>query len=382
MGLGGRGCRSIDFPVTQLAVASVNIQIFPFDTNPSCVHDIFSSTGRVEGSWPWFVTMAQSVLRLDEELVIAALIDARGACRAALPLIKTGRLLRGATSCYTTEFVPPIQDEKSAFLLGNGLVGKFPELRLDSLDNGFRFAPAFLAGLRGAGYVIGTYRHFANWFEKISDFSEYWNNRDGRLKTLVQRKGRQLNSDNRLTFERIDLRVDVDRGVDLYEGIYARSWKEPEPHQRFMETLLKNLGPPGLAQLAIARIDGRAAAAQVWLVRPPQATMFKLAHDPVFDKSSPGSLLTHWMIKQLFEFDGAREFDFGRGNDDYKKLWLKNCRFRYGAIAVNPRSLHGAIRYVTEVLPTRLSGSRSAENMRRLSKLWSARAEPSWGRQK
>ena len=330
---------------------------FPLTCAPSPVKDAFLSAGRAEADWSWFVTMAQSVLGSGEELVIAALLDQQGLCHSALPLIKRGDCLRAATSCYTTEFSPPFQDEKSAFLLGKGMARKCRELRLDALPDGLPSVAAFLAGLRSAGFAIGTYRHFANWHEEISDFSEYWKERSTRLKSLVQRKGKRLESAKRLAFERVDLRTDLDRGIALYEAIYAKSWKEPEAHERFMATLMRNLGAAGLAQLGVARIDGSPAAAQVWLVRPPRATIFKLAHDPAFDQHSPGSLLTHWMIRQIREIDGVCEFDFGRGNDDYKKLWLKNCRFRYGAVAVDPRSLQGAWRYMTEVVPTRLGQS-------------------------
>ena len=288
--------------------------------------------------------MAQSVLGSGEELVIAALLDQEGLCRSALPLVRQGDALRAATSCYTTEFSPPLRDEKSAFLLGKGLGRECRALKLDAVADELPSMAAFLAGLASAGFATGTYRHFANWHEEISTFPEYWKARSTRLKSLVQRKGRRLESAGRVAFERIDLSTERDRGVALYEAVYAKSWKEPEEHERFMETLMKNLGAVGLAQLGIARIDGNPAAAQVWLVRAPRATIFKLAHDPAFDQHSPGSLLTHWMIKQICEMDGAHEFDFGRGNDDYKKLWLKNCRFRYGVVAVDPRSLQGAWR--------------------------------------
>jgi Acetyltransferase (GNAT) domain len=329
------------------------------------VKDAFLFAGRAETDWSWFVTMAQSVLGSGEELVIAALLDQQGLCRSALPLVRRGESLRAATSCYTTEFAPPFQDEKSAFLLGKGLARKCRELRFDAVPEGYSPLAAFLAGLSSAGFATETYRHFANWHEEISGFPEYWNERSTRLKSLIQRKGRRLESAKRLAFERVDLRADLDRGVALYEAIYAKSWKEPETHERFMEILMKNLGAAGLAQLGIVRIDGSPAAAQVWLVRAPRATIFKLAHDPAFDQHSPGSLLTHWMLKQFCELDGVRSFDFGRGNDDYKRLWLKNCRFRCGAVAVDPRSLRGAWRYITEIVPTRVAHLGLATKLRR-----------------
>lgn len=352
----------------ELLGASVEVQIAPFDAAPSGVRDFFLAAGRPEADWSWFVTIAQSVLRPGEELVVAALVSQQGVCHSALPLIRTGKTLRAATSCYTTEFLLPLQDEKSAFLLGRGLAEKYHELRLDSLHAPDQLTASFAAGLRSGGFTIASYRHFANWYEEIPNFAAYWKRRDGRLKSLVQRKGKRLISEKRLAFERVDLLTDVDRGIALYEAIYASSWKEPEKHEHFMPMLMKNLGALGLAQLGLARIDGRPAAAQIWLVRSPQATIFKLAHDPEFDQHSPGTLLTHWMIKKLYDLDEVREIDFGRGDDEYKKLWLKNCRFRYGTIAINPRTVKGAWHYVTEIMPTRLAGSSLLQDLKNLVK--------------
>jgi hypothetical protein len=333
----------------------LDVKIYPVGAAPAPVRDVFLSSGWPEMHWSWIVTMEQSVIGSGGELVIAALLDDHGLCLSAIPAIRNKGVLRSATSFYTTQFAPPSLDRDSAFLLGKALARNCRELQFDSVPEKCPSASALVAGLRSAGFAIGTYRHFANWYEEISDFSEYWKNRSGRLKSLIQRKGRRLNSERRLTFERIDLRTNSDYGVSLYEAVYAKSWKEPERHGSFMEILIKNLGAAGLAQLGIARIDSQPAAVQVWLVWPPYATIFKLAHDPVFDQHSPGSLLTHWMIKEIHEL-GARIFDFGRGNDDYKKLWFKKCRFRYGIVAVDPRSLRGAWRYAAVVLPTRLSG--------------------------
>ena len=59
------------------------------------------------------------------------------------------------------------------------------------------------------------------------------------------------------------------------------------------------------SRLGVATIEGVPAAAQIWLLSHDRATIFKLAHDPVFDRQSPGTLLTHWMLRLLHEQDGS-----------------------------------------------------------------------------
>ena len=103
-------------------------------------------------------------------------------------------------------------------------------------------------------------------------------------------------------------------------------------------------------------IDGTPAAAQIWLVQEGRATIFKLAHDPAFDRQSPGTLLTHWVLSQLHDQDGVRDVDFGRGDDSYKRLWLSLTRDRVGFLAANPRSLKGLATVISDILPSKLAG--------------------------
>src|SRR4029077_351928 len=118
--------------------------------------------------------------------------------------------------------------------------------------------------------------------------------------------------DGHLAFELVDLARDPARALNIYEAIYAKSWKPPEPHPTFIAKLLDALGPNGYAQMGVATIAGEPAAAQIWLVEAPFATIFKLAHDPKFERYSPGSLLTHWLLRHFCENSGIREVDFGR----------------------------------------------------------------------
>jgi CelD/BcsL family acetyltransferase involved in cellulose biosynthesis len=46
--------------------------------------------------------------------------------------------------------------------------------------------------------------------------------------------------------------------------------------------------------------------------------------------------LTALMIRHLLEEDGVRELDFGRGDDDYKRLWVSARRQRIGLILADP----------------------------------------------
>jgi hypothetical protein len=222
------------------------------------------------------------------------------------------------------------------------------------LDDADSAVTSFQQGLAEGGLAVTRFRHFVNWFEAIDNFAAYWNGRGSRLKSMVKRKAAALERENRLTFEQIDMAADWRRGTEIYKKIYAGSWKPDEPHPYFIDALLEKMGQSGVAKLGVALIDAKPVAVQIWLVRQGRATIFKLAHDPAFDRQSPGTLLTHWFLRLLHDQAGVREVDFGRGDDTYKRQWLAFSRCRQGLLAANPRTLKGILSVVVDIVPARL----------------------------
>ena len=309
-----------------------------------------------EGRWEWFEILAATTLSDREEAVVMTLVDDAGLPLSAIPAVfLEGHAVRGLTSPFTTLFSIPLGTEENAKSLGRLLAAKISAtFRLDALDAG-PASHAFANGLEEGGLTVARFRHFANWFERIDDFSRYWGSRGSQLKSTVKRKSASLSRDGRLVLRFVDLKAGWREGAAIYKGIYAQSWKPPEPHPNFMDALLEKLGSSGIARLAVAWVDDKPAAAQIWLVQDQRATIFKLAHDPVFDRLSVGTLLTHWILQQLHDKEGVREVDFGRGDDAYKRLWLGARRDRHGLLAANPRSFKGLVTILRDILPSRIS---------------------------
>lgn len=324
---------------------------------PASLRSLFDRQACPEGCWDWFEILADTTLSDKESALVLALFDTDGKPVSAVPVVAMdGRIVRGLTSPFTTLFRAPFGHDGDARALGKLLAAKAgATFRLDALDPADSAGRSFQEGLAGGGLVVTRFRHFANWFERIDSFSDYWSGRESRLKSTVKRKGAPLERDGKLNFEMIDLAADWRRGAEIYEAIYASSWKPAEPHPRFIGALLEKLGRRGTARLGIAWIEGKPAAAQIWLVEQERATIFKLAHDPAFDRQSPGTLLTHWILRLIHEQEGVRNVDFGRGDDGYKKLWLRHCRDREGVLAANPRMLKGMLAVAVDILPSRIA---------------------------
>lgn len=322
---------------------------------PAAIRVLFDQQMRPEGSWDWFAILAATTLGAGEKASVLALVDDDGQVKSAVPVVTAGgRVIRGLTSPFTTLFCAPLGDHAHARLLGRKVAAAADgRLRFDALDGGDPALSAFAAGLAEGGLVVTRFRHFANWFERTGNFADYWERRGSRLKATVKRKSAPLMREGRLAFDEVERTGDWRQGAVIYNEIYARSWKPAEPHPLFMDALLETMGPHGTARLVIARIDGKPVAAQVWLVQQARATIFKLAHDPAFDRHSPGTLLMHWFLGRLHQLGGVEEVDFGRGNDAYKQEWLSSRRDRDGILAANPRRLKGLVTIATDMLPAK-----------------------------
>jgi Acetyltransferase (GNAT) domain len=336
----------------------VRLETYGFTaTPPPGVRLLFDRQQHPEGCWNWFEVLAETTLSGREGAYIIALVDEGGRAVSAVPVVTVdGYVIRGLASPFTTLFSAPFGTRENARTLGRLLAGKVGgTLRLDALDCEDGASRAFEEGLALGGLVTARFKHFANWFEQIDDFTAYWNGRGSRLKATVKRKAAPLLRAGRLGFAQVDMTAGWQQGAQIYKGIYAKSWKPAEPHPGFIDTLLEKLGPCGIAKLGVVTIDGLPVAAQIWLVQGRHATIFKLAHDPAFDRQSPGTLLTHWILQQLHEIDGVRDVDFGRGDDAYKREWLSLSRDREGFLAANPRTFKGLAALIFDILPSKIT---------------------------
>jgi hypothetical protein len=321
----------------------------------SLLRHLLDRSAWAEGGAGWFRTLAETTLRPGERPVMAVLAGESGTARAGLPLVEQpGGVLRALTAPYTTRYGPIAADAAAAEDLGRGLRRIVPALlQIDALDAEDPAVPALLRGMRAGGLAAETYRNFANWRDRLGDFDSYWAERPSELQNVVRRKLKRLERAGTLRIDWITTPGDMPAATSVYEAIYAKSWKEPEPDPDFIARMTSALAMEGSVRLAIAYIEGDAAAAQIWLVRKRHATIFKLAHVSDQDRHSPGTLLTYWMLRQLAQTERIETIDFGRGDDNYKRQWMSACGERLGLIAANPRSIKGIAAMARHIWPMR-----------------------------
>ncbi len=292
----------------------------------------------------WFRTLAGAVLRRGER---ARLAWWQAGDRGAGIVLRLGRAnrLRGAqeahgmTDLYTTLYGPVATDPAAAAELGRALGSEPLDLiEINALDPHCPLSTALAAGLVAQRWGVIHYDHFGNWHAVTDgmDGTGFLASRTASLRNTCARKERALRRDGRLETTLVRSGAEVAQAIADYEEVHAQSWKPPEPHPTFIATLIRAMAEAGFLRLGLARIDGRPAAAQIWLVAQGRATIFKLCHAIAVDRLSVGSVLTACMATAVLGEGGVREIDFGRGDDSYKQLWMPTRRQRIGLLAANP----------------------------------------------
>ncbi len=104
--------------------------------------------------------------------------------------------------------------------------------------------------------------------------------------------------------------------------------RSPFEDSRFLEfhrRVLHELYPCGMAKLCFLKADNQFLAAIYLLTYNSKYYFYQSGFDPEWVSLSPGTLLFYYCIKEAHD-SKAIEFDFLRGNEDYKWYWTKEKR--------------------------------------------------------
>lgn len=292
---------------------------------------------RLEDRIDWFRLTARHIL---PETPLAIARVRRGDAAAWLFLIEAGRRRAAPlASWYTLRFGPILHGTEASDLLPllyEMVAERFDRLALHPLGAG----PGAMPGWTRYETPATT-----NWTIDLpsSDFEAYWAARPAPLRNTVTRRAKS----HPLAI-RIHRAFDADAWV-AYEQVYRASWKPEEGSFPFLRALAEQEGAAGTLRLGIANgADGRAVAAQLWLVENGVATIHKLAHREDARAGSPGSSLSHALFREAIAIDRVRRIDFGLGNEPYKADWVDTPRPMLRIDAFRPDTIRGRVGIVRE----------------------------------
>lgn len=283
-----------------------------------------------------------------------------GSERVLLPLTRSiGRwgvvTLSSMINYYSVDFRPLCNTAKSrdqlAPLIEHLVRKESPDiLRLGALEVEAPETVILVNTLQTLGWRVFRESGQINWIHDfISDYQDYIGSRPGRLQNTLRRKGAQLNKLPDVRIRVHDGREDLEDILIAYDAIYAKSWKESEPHPEFVPGLIRAAARRGHLRLGLLTVNDSPVAVHFWVVKHGTAYIYKLAHDQGYDRYSPGTVLMAEMIRHVLHHDAVRRLDFLSGDDQYKQDWMTERREKIMIHAYNPRSIRAQIlRFVNE----------------------------------
>ncbi|WP_313952275.1 GNAT family N-acetyltransferase [Accumulibacter sp.] len=310
----------------------------------------FSAEDHLEASDTWCELLEKHVYATDAGVRYYSTVEKKSP-RVILPVRLTAKgpikIIESLSNYYTSLYVPLLSK-------GGDLLDLQTLLAAAAHDHGaahvMRFAPmnphspaykALLSGLRANNWIPFQFFCFGNWYLKVEGtWQDYLKGRSGSVRSNIGRACKKFAAAGG-TFEIATNLERIDQYIAAYEEIYSASWKTPEPHPDFVPELIRELAARGMLRLGIARLKGRAIAAQLWFVDAKKASIYKVAYHEEFASHSPGTVLTAHLMQHVIDRDRVREVDFLIGEDGYKRLWMSDRRERWGIVAYNPATVIG-----------------------------------------
>ena len=261
------------------------------------------------------------------------------------------RKLMSLTNFYSMNYAPivhtdPVRAAAAVETLANTILRERPSWDVVELRGLLMEAPTtpdLVRAFQRRGVLVDTYFQFENWYQPLSGISAqaYFDSRPSRLRNTIGRKMKKVQKEHRLEFRLCRDGVELQKGLEDYQVVYQRSWKEPEVYSEFIPHLLSKAANEGSLRLGILTIGEQPVAAQIWLLNGKRATIYKLAYDERYAQLSVGAILTKLMFDHAIDVDHVVEVDFGAGSEAYKLEWMSACRQVVALIAFNARSPWG-----------------------------------------
>jgi hypothetical protein len=254
---------------------------------------------------------------------------------AVLPLARVEDGLAGLANWYTFRLRPLVSPgaDGPALLTGiaRSLRRRAPRVTLSHLPDEHREATVTARAFRAAGWWVDMQPCDINHYLDLRgrSFADYLATRPGPLRTTLKRKGKKVACEVHRTF--------ADAIWADYEAVYAASWKGEEGSMPFLRNFAREEAEAGRLRLGIARVDGRAVAAQLWTVEDGTAFIHKLAYVEEAKPLSPGTCLSAALFEAVIDGDRVAHVDFGTGDDPYKRDWMEAQRPRWRMVAMDPR---------------------------------------------
>lgn len=188
------------------------------------------------------------------------------------------------------------------------------------------------------GFPFSEYPCFGDWYQDGIDCTgnDYISRLPEKIRKDFQYCKRRLVREGRLEFKVLTSTEHLEDHLDMYYGVYGRSWQKQEKvGPTFHRDLARMVAEKGWLRLAFLFHNDIPIAAQFWIVSGRTAFILKTVYDQGYKKYSPGKVLTSEMFKYVIDVDKVSSIDYVQGDEEYKKHWTPKRRERRGILIYN-----------------------------------------------
>ena len=173
------------------------------------------------------------------------------------------------------------------------------------------------------------------------------------LATRLER--RRIQGNFRVEFEQIGTEPERAEALAVLIDLHNRRWNRRGGSdalhrtdlQAFHDEASRHALARGWLRLFVLRLNGRSVAALYGLMYRNVFHFYQSGFDPAFGKWSVGLVTLGWAIRRAIE-EGATEFDFLHGDEEYKGHWTRSWRGLERLELYPPRLFGVACRKIAE----------------------------------
>lgn len=170
-----------------------------------------------------------------------------------------------------------------------------------------------------------------------ASFDQYLQTLNKSLRYDVRKLDKDLFTSGRARIEEVTA-AELDRGLDVFFETHRRRWRKrglpgafvgrsEKFHRQWARQALQN----GWLWLSVLSLDGNPVGTIYALNLADRCYYYQAGFDPSASSISPGTLLVGYTIRRALS-EGAKQFDFLRGDEPYKRRWkpqheIRNLRF-------------------------------------------------------
>jgi hypothetical protein len=227
-------------------------------------------------------------------------------------------------------------------------------LQLTHLSNLFPNWKYFESELRRRNISCASEAIDENPFIDLSgSFDSYYADRSRSLKKAVNLSSNRLGKSGRIDVDWIKGGSSVHQS--LADAIYvsAMSWKQQTGNtldragpRAFVEALTDSAAELSQLSLWLLRLDGKVIATEYQIIADGNVYALRSDFDPTFSELSPGTFLSHHLLKSLFG-QGLKRYYMGPGGNPYKRRWTDSSEPMFKLTAYSS-SARGRLAYWLE----------------------------------